>query len=90
MAKWEVRTAFAGPVVKVIPLHYANIWVDFSCVQLELPEGADSLYFTYRGPGSASFKGFNTRERTETMGRKASKIFLCGAGGSFLLFLLQA
>ena len=57
----EVRTAFAGPVVKVIPLHYANIWVDFSA-ELELPEGADSLYFTYRGPGSASFKGFTLRK----------------------------
>ena len=30
--------------------------------ELELPEGADSLYFTYRGPGSASFKGFTLRK----------------------------
>ena len=57
----ELRTAFDGPVVKVIPLHYSNIWADISS-DLTLPEGADTLYFTYRGAGMASFKGFTLRK----------------------------
>ena len=57
----ELRTAFDGPVVKVIPLRYSNIWADISS-DLTLPEGADTLYFTYRGAGMASFKGFTLRK----------------------------
>ena len=56
----EIRTSFEGSAVKTIPLHYSNIWRDIK-TEIKLPEGADSLYFTYRGPGSASFKGFTLK-----------------------------
>lgn len=56
----EISTSFQGPVVKTIPLHYSNIWTDIEA-DLELPEGANALYFTYRGAGSASFKGFTLK-----------------------------
>lgn len=56
----EISTEFQGKVVKTIPLHYSNLWTDYE-VELELPEGANALYFTYRGDGSASFKGFTLK-----------------------------
>lgn len=50
----EISTEFQGKAVKIIPLHYSNLWADYD-VELELPEGANALYFAYRGDGSASF-----------------------------------
>lgn len=58
----EIRTKFQGPVVATVPLHYSNRWSEID-TPVTLPEGADTLYFTYRGPGSASFKGFTLRQQ---------------------------
>lgn len=56
----EIRTSFEGPVLQTVELHYSNTWNDTE-VEIVLPEKADSLYFTYRGPGSISFKGFELK-----------------------------
>lgn len=53
----EIRSSFDGPALAVIPLHYSNIWCEYE-TEITFPEGADTLYFTYRGPGSVSFRGF--------------------------------
>lgn len=53
----EIRSCYNGPVLKVLPLHYSNIWSEF-VTEITFPEEADTLYFTYRGEGNASLKGF--------------------------------
>ena len=53
----QVKTAWDGPVLAEIPLESYNIWHEFR-TPVAIPDGVHSLYFTYRGPGAASLKGF--------------------------------
>ena len=55
--KIEVKTAWDGPVLAEIPLVSSNIWREFR-TPVAIPDGVHALYFTYRGPGAASLKGF--------------------------------
>lgn len=55
--KLELRTEFRGQVIAEIPLRYSTVWKDFEA-DVTLPEGADKLYFTYRGNGRIAMKGF--------------------------------
>ena len=54
----EIRCCYNGPLIQVLPLHYSNIWAEF-VTEITFPENADTLYFTYRGEGNASMKGFS-------------------------------
>jgi hypothetical protein len=53
----EIRSSYDGPVLATVPLHYSNTWTEFE-TDIRIPEGDQTLYFTYRGQGNASFKGF--------------------------------
>ncbi|MEO2258881.1 family 43 glycosylhydrolase [Paenibacillus amylolyticus] len=54
---FEVKTAWDGPVLGTIPVHFTNHWKPYSA-EITIPDGIQSLYFTYRGSGSASLASF--------------------------------
>lgn len=53
----EVRTNWDGPCVGQIPIQRTNEWKEYTG-KVEIPDGVQSLYFTYRGNGSISFASF--------------------------------
>ncbi len=55
--KFEIRTAWDGEVVGEIQLGYTNIWKEY-VTEVKIPDGVHALYFTYKGQGTAQFKGF--------------------------------
>ena len=57
----EISTEFQGEPLVTIPLHYTSFWEDYE-TEIQIPEGANKLNFTYRGPGMASFKGFTLKK----------------------------
>ena len=48
VGKFEVRTAWDGPVIGEIPVEPYNIWT-FTEADIAIPDGVSALYFTYRG-----------------------------------------
>ena len=54
---FSVKTAWDGPELGQIQLHFTNIWTDHSA-DIVIPDGVQALYFTYNGPGSASLLSF--------------------------------
>ena len=54
---FSVKTAWDGPELGQIQLHFTNIWTDHSA-DIAIPDGVQALYFTYNGPGSASLLSF--------------------------------
>lgn len=54
---FEVKTSWDGPVLGTIPVEFSNIWREYSA-DIAIPDGIQSLYFTYTGPGSASLAFF--------------------------------
>ncbi len=53
----EVRTKWDGPSLGSFPISYANIWHDTKG-SISLPDGTNSLYFTFSGDGYLQFGGF--------------------------------
>ena len=54
---FEVRTKWDGEVLARIPVVYTNVWEDYEA-DIEMPDGVQALYFTYRGQGKASLLSF--------------------------------
>ncbi|HZK28312.1 MAG TPA: family 43 glycosylhydrolase [Thermoclostridium sp.] len=54
---FEVKTSWDGPVLGTISVEFSNIWREYSA-DIAIPDGIQSLYFTYTGPGSASLAFF--------------------------------
>lgn len=53
----EVRTVWDGEVLAKIPVVYTNVWETYE-TDIAMPEGRQSLYFTFCGQGNAGFKSF--------------------------------
>ena len=53
----EVKTAWDGKVLAQIPVEYTNVWKHYS-TPVEMPDGVQALYFTFKGEGKGSLKGF--------------------------------
>lgn len=53
----EVRTAWDGPVLGMIPVHFTNVWKKYTA-EITVPDGRQALYFTYKGAGGASLASF--------------------------------
>ena len=51
LTKWD------GEVLARIPVVYTNVWEDYEA-DIEMPDGVQALYFTYRGQGKASLLSF--------------------------------
>lgn len=55
--KMEIRTAWDGEAIGSVPIGYANVWHDTEA-EIALPDGIQSLYFTFAGQGHLQFAGF--------------------------------
>ena len=53
----ELRTAWDGEVIGTFPIGYANVWHDTEA-DITIPDGVQSLYFTFTGQGHLQFAGF--------------------------------
>ncbi|HEX2946801.1 MAG TPA: family 43 glycosylhydrolase [Clostridia bacterium] len=54
---FEVKTSWNGKVLGTISVGFSNIWKEYSA-DIAIPDGIQSLYFTYKGHGSASLASF--------------------------------
>lgn len=54
---FQVSTAWNGPALGTIPVHFSNSWQEYSAT-IPIPDGIQSLYFTYRGSGPAQLASF--------------------------------
>ncbi|GGH51391.1 hypothetical protein GCM10008014_17090 [Paenibacillus silvae] len=54
---FEVKTSWDGPVLGTIPVHFTNEWKAYTA-PINIPDGTQALYFTYRGNGGASLASF--------------------------------
>ncbi|NMB19447.1 MAG: family 43 glycosylhydrolase [Firmicutes bacterium] len=54
---FEVKTAWNGEVLGTIPVDFTNVWTEYFAA-INVPDGIQALYFTYRGSGSASLASF--------------------------------
>lgn len=57
--KLEVRTRWDGGCLGSFPIEYANVWHDTKG-SVDIPDGINSLYFTFSGEGYLQFGGFTT------------------------------
>ncbi|MCQ2523396.1 MAG: family 43 glycosylhydrolase [Lachnospiraceae bacterium] len=53
----EVKVGFDGPTLGSIPIGYANVW-HYTEADIEIPDGINSLYFTFKGDGHLQFASF--------------------------------
>ena len=54
---FEVKTSWDGEVLARLKVQYANVWEEYSA-PIEIPDGKQAIYITYRGNGNASLKSF--------------------------------
>ncbi len=54
---FEVKTAWNGEVLAEIPVQYTNVWEEYFA-KVEIPNGKQAIYFTYRGGGTAQLHSF--------------------------------
>ena len=54
---FEVRTTWDGEVLAQIPVVNSNVWEAYSAF-VQIPDGKQALYLTYRGNGNASLLSF--------------------------------
>ena len=57
---FEVRTAWDGEPLASIRVQYSNVWEEYSA-PVNLPDGKQAIYLTYRGGGNASLLSFALR-----------------------------
>lgn len=55
---FEVRTAWDGEVLAKIPVVSSNVWEE-SCAPVQIPDGKQAIYLTYRGSGNPSLLSFS-------------------------------
>lgn len=54
---FEVKTAWDGEPLAIIPVDFSNIWVE-SSADIALTDGVHALYFEFKGEGEAHFGAF--------------------------------
>lgn len=54
---FDVKTSWNGPVLASIPVNYTSVWTEYAS-DIEIPDGVQSLYFTYAGKGRANLASF--------------------------------
>ncbi|WP_078551342.1 family 43 glycosylhydrolase [Bacillus alkalicellulosilyticus] len=54
---FEVKTSWDGAALAEIPVDFTNVWTDYTS-DIAIPNGIQSLYFTYKGDGSAGLASF--------------------------------
>ena len=54
---FEIKTAWDGEILATIPVRNCNIWEEFEA-PVQIPDGKQAIYITYRGHGNASLLSF--------------------------------
>ena len=54
---FEVKTSWDGPALASIPVNYTSVWTEYAS-DIDIPDGIQSLYFTYAGKGRANLASF--------------------------------
>lgn len=54
---FEIKTAWDGEVLGTATVENANVWEEYS-IPVNIPDGKQAIYITYRGPGNVSLKSF--------------------------------
>jgi len=54
---FEVKTAWDGAALGVIPVDFTNVWKEYAA-DIAIPDGVHALYFTYTGSGNAQLASF--------------------------------
>ena len=54
---FEVRTAWDGEVLARLKVEYSNVWEEYTA-PVNIPDGRQAIYLTYRGGGNASLLSF--------------------------------
>lgn len=54
---FEVRTSWDGEVLAKIDVVHSNVWEEYSA-PVEIPDGKQAIYLTFRGQGPAGLKSF--------------------------------
>lgn len=54
---FEVRTSWDGEALAKINVVHSNVWEEYSA-PVEIPDGTQAIYLTFRGQGSAGLKSF--------------------------------
>lgn len=54
---FQIKIRWDGPVLGEIAVKNTNVW-EWYWTDVEIPDGINSLYFTYHGSGNAAFKAF--------------------------------
>ena len=54
---FEVKTSWNGPALASIPVNYTSVWTEYAS-DIDIPDGIQSLYFTYAGKGRANLASF--------------------------------
>ncbi len=60
---FQIKTKWDGPVLGEIPVHNTNVW-EWYWTDVVIPDGNNSIYFTYRGDGNVSLQAFALNDRT--------------------------
>ena len=55
--EFEIKTSWDGEVLGRIAVVYTNVWTEYKA-DIKIPDGVQSLYFTYTGEGRANFGSF--------------------------------
>ena len=58
---FEVRTKIGGEILGTFPVENYNYWTDVNA-DVKLPDGTNSLFFTFNGNGNPDFAGFELTE----------------------------
>lgn len=54
---FEVRTKWNGDILAKIPIVSSNVWEEYG-VSVNIPDGKQAIYITYRGDGNPSLYSF--------------------------------
>ena len=54
---YELRTRWDGEVLAKIPVEFSNVWETYGA-QVDIPDGVNAVYLTFRGEGSGMLKSF--------------------------------
>lgn len=54
---FEVKTAWDGQTLGMIPVRYSNVWV-VNTANIPIPDGVQALYFEFKGEGGTSLASF--------------------------------
>lgn len=57
---FEVKTAWDGEILATLPVEFTNVWTTYSA-DINIPNGDQALYLTYRGPGTANLASFTLK-----------------------------